>query len=70
MAGMNRNTQLLDYLDKKSPLRPGLGLKNFSKDYWEIRVDIHDRIIFELTGSVIFWFVGNHDEVKRFIKNR
>lgn len=61
---------LLAYLDRKAPLRPGLGLKNFQKDYWEIRIDIHDRIIFELTDRVIFWLVGNHDEIRRFMKSR
>ena len=61
---------LLAYLDRKAPLRPGLGLKNFQKDYWEIRIDIHDRIIFELTDRVIFWLVGNHDEIRRFMRTR
>lgn len=61
---------LLAYLDRKGPLRPGLGLKNFQGDYWEIRIDLHDRIIFELTDRVIFWLVGNHDEIRRFMKGR
>ncbi len=59
---------LLAYLDQRSPLRPGLGLKNFHGHYWEIRIDIHDRIIFELTEQVTFWLVGNHDEIRRFMK--
>ena len=61
---------LLAYLDRKAPLRPGLGLKNFQKDYWEIRIDIHDRIIFELTDRVTFWLVGNHDDIRRFMRGR
>ena len=61
---------LLSYLDRRGPLQPGLGLKNFHGDYWEIRLDIHDRIIFELTDRVTFWLVGNHDEIRRFIKSR
>jgi len=61
---------LLAYLDHKAPLRPGLGLKNFEGDYWEIRVDLHDRIIFELTDRVTFWLVGNHDEIRRFMSGR
>ena len=61
---------LLAYLDRKAPLRPGLGLKNFQKDYWEIRIDIHDRIIFELTDHIVFWLVGNHEEVRRFMRGR
>jgi hypothetical protein len=61
---------LLGYLDRQTPLRPGLGLKNFQKDYWEIRLDIHDRIIFQLTDRVVFWLVGNHDEIRRFMRGR
>lgn len=61
---------ILGYLDRKTPLRPGLGLKNFQGDYWEIRVDLHDRIIFELTDRLTFWLVGNHDEIRRFMKRR
>ncbi len=61
---------ILAYLDRKSPLRLGMGLKNFQGNYWEIRVDIHDRIIFELADSVIFWVVGNHDEIRRFMKGK
>jgi mRNA-degrading endonuclease YafQ of YafQ-DinJ toxin-antitoxin module len=52
---------ILSYLDRKIPLRPGLGLKNFQGNYWEIRIDLHGRIIFELTDKVTFWMVGNHD---------
>ena len=61
---------LLAYLDHRTSLRPGLGLKNFQGDYWEIRLDIHARIIFELTDRVIFWLVGNHDEVRRFMRGK
>ena len=61
---------LLAYLDHKAPLRPGLGLKNFQKNYWEIRMDIHDRIIFELTDRIVFWLVGNHEEIRRFMRGR
>lgn len=61
---------ILAYLDRRGPLAPGLGLKNFQGDYWEIRVDLHDRIIFELTDCVTFWLVGNHDEIRRFMKGR
>lgn len=48
---------LFAYLDHRLPLRGGLGLKNFRKDYWEIRIDIRFRIIFELTDRVVFWFI-------------
>ena len=41
----------------------GLGLKKVRKDYWEIRLSVKNRIIFEFKGEVInFAFVGNHNE--------
>ncbi len=61
---------LLSYLDHQTPLRPGLGLKNFQGDYWEIRLDIHDRIIFEMSDRVTFWLVGDHDDIRRFMRGR
>lgn len=54
----------------KDGKRPkGLGLKKARKDYWEIRIDISKRIIFrfELQALVIA-FVGDHGEVRRFLK--
>lgn len=61
---------IVAYLDKREPLRPGLGLKNFRKDYWEIRLDIRERIIFQLSDRIIFWLVGNHDEIRRLVNLR
>lgn len=47
----------------------GLGLKKVYKNYWEIRLDIKNRIIFELSADTInFAFVGDHNAVKRFLK--
>lgn len=47
----------------------GLGLKKVYKNYWEIRLDIKNRIIFEFAGDIInIIFVGNHNAVKAFLK--
>ena len=47
----------------------GLGLKKLKNNYWEIRVDLHYRIIFELEKDLIlFVLVGNHDSIKNFLK--
>lgn len=58
----------LDFL--KTHQKPeGLGLKKVHKDYWEIRLDIRNRIIFELTQNAInIAFVGDHDAVRDFIR--
>ena len=47
----------------------GIGLKKVHNNYWEIRLDIRNRIIFELVGdSINIAFVGNHNTVKAFLK--
>lgn len=59
---------LIDFI--KTRQKPeGLGLKKVYKDYWEIRLDIRNRIIFELTIEAInITFVGDHNAVKAFLK--
>ncbi|MBU0699908.1 hypothetical protein KKE26_01200 [bacterium] len=48
----------------------GLGLKKLRKNYWEIRTDLKDRILFRLKGDTVeFIIVGSHDEIKRYLKN-
>lgn len=47
----------------------GLGLKKVYKNYWEIRIDVKNRIIFEFSGDIInITFVGGHDAVRAFLK--
>ena len=60
----------MKYIDGEAELPPGLGLKNWRGDYWEIRAGIKDRILFEFTDQIIFLFVGNHDEIKKFMSRR
>jgi len=51
-----------------------LGLKKVRGDYWEIRLSVRNRIIFEFKDDVInFVFVGSHnnkllEEAKRLTK--
>jgi len=48
----------------------GLGLKQLRRDLWEIRASLQQRILFSIAGDTIhFVLVGNHDEVKKFLKN-
>jgi hypothetical protein len=46
----------------------GLGLKSFGK-YLEIRAGLGIRIFFRWEGPLTLFFVGNHNEVKRFAAN-
>ncbi len=47
----------------------GLGLKKLHKDYWEIRVGLSIRILFELKSNLVtFILVGDHNQIKRFLR--
>lgn len=47
----------------------GLSLKKLYKNYWEVRIDIRYRIIFELRGAIInIAFVGDHNAVRLFLR--
>ena len=51
-------------------LHRGIGLRKLRDDYFEIRVGLKARLVFENTPTGLFFeFLGNHDEVKRFLKS-
>ena len=63
-------SQLIDVLSKDRQIHQGLGLKRLQGDFWEARKGIKVRILFRWTGDLIeFVLAGNHDDVKRFLKN-
>ena len=74
--GLNRQEKvinaisiLIDFFENRKKAK-GLGLKNLRENYWEIRVNVKDRIIFTLEkDKVAFIIVGNHDEIKKFLRN-
>lgn len=48
----------------------GLGLKKLHKNFWEIRAGLGMRILILLEkNTATFIFVGNHDQIRRFLKN-
>jgi antitoxin component of MazEF toxin-antitoxin module len=48
----------------------GLGFKRLRKNLWEIRSSLKDRILFTISDEVItFVVVGNHDEIRRYLKS-
>ena len=48
----------------------GFGLKKFGGDLWEFRTDLPMRVLFQWDkGAVTFLFVGNHNEVQRFLRH-
>ena len=48
----------------------GLGLKRLKDDLWEVRVGLHLRVGFRMNkSSIAFGVVGDHDTIKRFLRN-
>ncbi|OGS41089.1 MAG: hypothetical protein A2506_01225 [Elusimicrobia bacterium RIFOXYD12_FULL_66_9] len=48
----------------------GFGLKKFGADIWEFRTNLPMRVLFQWDkGTLTFLFVGNHNEVRRFLKH-
>lgn len=47
----------------------GLGLTQLGGNYWEIRSSLGLRILFSWANdSISFYFQGNHDDIRRFLK--
>lgn len=62
--------QLIDVLSRDRQIHQGLGLKRLRGDFWELRKGIKARILFRWQGDLVeFVLAGNHDDVKRFLKN-
>ena len=52
-------------------LQPGLGLKPLQEGCWEVRAGLSDRLLFRRTADLVeFLLVGNHDEIRRFVRER
>ncbi len=48
----------------------GLGLKRLRKTYWEIRIGLDVRMLFELRQDrLTFILVGDHEDIHRWLKN-
>lgn len=59
---------LVDFLEG-GPKPEGLGLKKLRAPFWEIRLDLKDRILFTMEKERIsFVLIGNHDEIRRALK--
>lgn len=47
----------------------GLGLKSLKPGIWEIRAGLDDRVLFRWTGDLVeLLLVGNHDEIRRILR--
>lgn len=61
----------LEAMFETGQLPHGLGLKPLQQGCWEIRAGLAERLIFRRTGGLVeLLLVGNHDEIRRFLKAR
>lgn len=61
--------QLADALGKPH-LHGGLGIRRLKGNYFEFRAGRDTRVVFKLEGSTAtLVMAGNHDDVRRFLKN-
>ena len=61
--------EVIDLVSTGKRLSKGQGLTRLRKDYWEARITIRERILFRLTSDCIhFILVGNHEDIKRFLR--
>lgn len=62
---------LISFLETKSRLTKGIGIKKLRKNFWEVRISLKLRILFKIQkGLLIFVLVGSHDDIKRYIRKR
>jgi len=52
-------------------LHRGTGLRKLRDDWFEIRLGLKERLLFEnRPDALVFEFLGDHDEVRQFLKSR
>lgn len=62
--------QAIDILSQDRIIHKGIGLKRLKGDFWEIRKGLKARILFRWEKDLIeFVIAGNHDDIKRYLKN-
>lgn len=60
----------VDILSQSRPGYKGVGLKRLKDNYREIRCGLKIRIIFKWSVDLVeFILVGNHDKIRRYLKN-
>jgi hypothetical protein len=60
----------VDVLSQERMLCKGIGLKHLKDNYWELRRGLRVRILFRWKGGLVeFILAGNHDDIKRYLKN-
>ena len=62
--------QAIDILSHDRLIHKGIGLKCLKGDFWEIRKGLKVRILFRWQGDLVeFILAGDHNDIKRYLKN-
>lgn len=62
--------QTIDILSQDREIHKGIGLKRLKGDFWEIRKGLKARILFRWQGNLVeFVLAGDHNDIKRYLKN-
>lgn len=62
--------QAIDILSQDREIHKGIGLKRLKGDFWEIRKGPKARILFRWEGDLVeFVLAGDHNDIKRYLKN-
>lgn len=68
LKNATRNT--IEMFSSDRTITPGAGLKQLRRNYWEVRKGLKARILFRWQGDLIeFILAGDHNDIKRFLKN-
>lgn len=62
--------QTIDVLSHDTEIRKGMGLTRLRGDFWEVRKGLKARILFRWQEDLIeFVLAGDHNDIKRYLKN-
>ena len=63
-------TKIIRFANRDFQASHGLRVKKLTSSIFEARADIHLRLLFELKqGCLIFILAGNHEDIKRYLRN-
>ncbi len=61
----------IDLLSNPQIVPKGIGLKRLHDNFWETRAGLKTRIFFKWKNDLVeFILAGDHDDIKRFLRNR
>lgn len=62
--------QTIDVLSHDIEIRKGMGLTRLKGNFWEIRKGLKARILFRWQEDLVeFVLAGDHNQIKRYLKN-